>query len=126
MLTLFKGAGIWGYFLLFLLALILFQIIRRAMALSKPLGDEESDAEHGIHSILFWGGFSALLGIYGQITGLYHALGAIIAATEIAPKLILQGLSESFTSTLFGMSNLILAALAWHLLMRAHRRRLKS
>ncbi len=126
MLSLFKAAGIWGYILLVLLVMILFQTIRRALALTKPQAAGDDDAERGIHAILFWGGFSALLGIYGQITGLYHALGAIIAATEIAPKLIMQGLTESFTSTLFGMSNLILASLAWHFLLQAQRRRLKS
>jgi hypothetical protein len=126
MLSLFKAAGIWGYILLILLVLILFQTIRRALALSKTQVAEDGDSEYGIHAILFWGGFSALLGIYGQITGLYHALGVIVSASEIAPKLVLQGLSESFTSTLFGMSNLILAALAWHFLLQAQRRRLKS
>ncbi len=122
MLTFFKAAGIWGYALLILLAVILTQSVRRVMQLSKP-AIEGQDTDTGIHSILFWGAFSALLGIYGQISGIYNALGAIIAATEVSPKIILMGLSESFTSTLFGMFNLVLASLAWFFILRAERRR---
>lgn len=122
MLPFFKAAGIWGYILLILLAVILIQIVRRVLRLPKAPVEGE-DAEAGIHSILFWGAFSALLGIYGQISGIYHALGAIIAATEVSPKVILMGLSESFTSTLFGMFNLVLASLAWHFILQAQRRR---
>nr|HPQ41832.1 hypothetical protein [bacterium] len=41
----------------------------------KPL-----EAIRGIHAILFWGGFSALLGLLGQFTGMYKSLSVIVTA----------------------------------------------
>jgi hypothetical protein len=126
MIHFIRSAGNWGILLVILLAVILVQVVRKAIHISRHKGGDSFDLESSIHSILFWGGFSALLGIYGQLSGIYKALKVIIEATAIAPRIIAMGLAESFTSTLFGLGNLIFAALAWYWLIHAYRRRLKT
>ncbi len=126
MIHFIRSAGSWGILLTILLAVIIVLIVRKALEIARNKQVKSIDLEQSIHTILFWGGFSALLGIYGQLTGIYIALKVIIGASAVSPQIIAMGLAESFTSTLFGLGNLILASLAWFFLIHAQRRRLKS
>ena len=79
----------------------------------QPRSLPDAGLESRINAILFWGGVAALLGFMGQHSGIYNAVHAIVAATEISPRVVLIGFAESFTTTLFGMTVLILSAVAW-------------
>lgn len=77
---------------------------------------------NGIHAILFWGAASAVLGFLGQHSGLYNALTAIGRAREISPPIVAQGIAESFTTTIFGLTILVLSAFAWFGLLAWYRK----
>lgn len=66
-----------------------------------------------LHNLIFWGGLTGLVGILAQISGIWQALNEIIKAPDISPAIVLIGFMSSFTTTLFGLIVLIIAALCW-------------
>jgi len=119
----FFEMGIFGFPLVFLAMVIAFLIVKKAVDLLARPGLAPPDREKGIGAILFWGAIGALLGVLGQLTGIYNALRAIVQADAISPKVCAIGLAESFTTTLFGLTLLLVAALAWAALHAGNRRR---
>jgi len=109
MLQIFKEMGMYGP------PLLIISIVNLALALRCVVGLAASRpaAPNSVNAILFWGGVAALLGFLGQHTGLYHALNVISGAKQISPPLVAQGFAESFSTTIFGMTILLLSAIAW-------------
>jgi uncharacterized membrane protein len=120
MLDLYKQCGVFAHPLLIISIVNCVLVIRCITSLSK--GAIAPKLPHAINAILFWGGVSAALGFLGQYSGLYNALGAISRATKISPYLVARGLAESFTTVIFGLTILVLSALAWFALSAWHRR----
>lgn len=118
-----KQCGAFGMPLI-LLGITTFILILVAIARLRTLRPETAPRTvQGIHAILFWGAVSAVLGFLGQHTGLYNALGAIGRAREISPQVVARGFAESFTTTIFGMTILVISALAWFGLLAWYRKR---
>ena len=105
-----------------LLILVVVLIVRKAVQLYGGSAPAKEESERGLHAILFWGVFCSVMGVYGQLAGIYRALGAIAAATDISPAIIAQGLAVSFLPTLFGLVVMMLAGLAWFVLLARSRR----
>lgn len=123
MLSFFKQTGVWGFPLLVITVANVVLVIRSAVRMTGATPETAPRIVNGINAVLFWGAFAAVLGFLGQFTGIYNALGAIINATEIAPRLVMLGLRESFTSTLWGLNLLVWSAVAWAILQGWYRRR---
>ena len=68
------------------------------------------------HAILFLGVFNMVWGMFTQVLGFVQALNAIIAAADVSPALIMEGLRNSFISPLIGLVSLLVAALLWAIL----------
>lgn len=64
-------------------------------------------------TILFIGSFAFLLGMLGQIIGLYGILDFIEAAGDIAPYLIAGGLKVSLLTIIYGFGLLLVSAIVW-------------
>ena len=79
-----------------------------------------------LHPILFWGSLTAVMGLLGQIMGLWNAILAILTATDISPHIVMMGFRMSFNTTIFGLIMLIIAGIAWYVLSIIVRRREKS
>lgn len=90
------GLGIWRFI----------QVIQQGATKGPAL-------QAGINTILFWGGFAAVLGLFGQFSGITRSLRVIADAPVVNPRLVYLGLYESFLSTLMGFFTLILASLIW-------------
>ena len=106
--------GITAWPLLLLAVVIVVLVIQKTIALFFRSADPANPGlTIGLNAILFWGGAAAVLGILGQLTGIYNALQVIIRATEISPRVIAAGLAESFTTTIAGLAILICSAVAW-------------
>lgn len=123
MSTFLVQSGVLAWPILIIAAVNLVLII---LSVGRLLDRERSlDARtlQGIHAILFWGGLAALLGFLGQHTGLYKALTVISRAPQISPSRVAQGFAESFTTTILGMTILVLSAVAWFGLQAWYRRR---
>ena len=78
--------------------------------------------ETGIDATLFWGGWALLLGLLGTFVGIYQAAGAISRAGEVSAALVWGGIKVALTTTLFGLTIFIVAALVWFGLRTWYRR----
>jgi hypothetical protein len=67
-------------------------------------------------TILFLGFLSLAWGIFGQISGMFQAAGAVVRAGEISPNLIWVGLRISLIPVLMGFVVLLFSAVGWFLL----------
>lgn len=117
----FKIMGVWAIPMTVIAIAILVLIVRAALRLTRMTGENRVAVAGTIHAVLFWGAVSALLGVIGQNTGLYHALTAISKATQLSPQVIARGIAESLSTTLFGLTTLLVAAVAWFTLLLRYR-----
>lgn len=112
--------------LLILTVTILALVIKKAIELFTRKDLNKLQMERGLHAILFWGVFSAVLGVYGQLSGIYNALQIIIRAPDISPPIIAEGFAESFTTTLYGLVLFMVAGLAWFIFLSRYRKLLRE
>ena len=116
-----SGPMFWPILLISLVILVLFGI--GAARLSSGRATRRSKA--GIDVILFWGGVATVLGFLGQCLGLWK--GFRVMAREgpvhgVNPAAVAMGISESLHTTIFGLTVLIAASLAWLILTTWWRR----
>lgn len=126
MLLFIKQMGPFGYLMIIISVVIGALAIKKAIDLFGGKGRATADLETGLHAILFWGVVEAVLGVLGQISGIYNALNAIYRATEIDPRIIYMGFAESFTTTLFGLWALLLSSIIWFALFMKYKRLVAS
>jgi biopolymer transport protein ExbB/TolQ len=122
MLLFLKQCGMFGWPLLIISIVNIVLTVVSAIRVSQARPENAARTASGISAILFWGGVSAVLGFLGQHSGLYNALYAISRAKEISPNIVAEGFAQSFTTTIFGMTILVLSALAWFALNAWQRR----
>jgi biopolymer transport protein ExbB/TolQ len=123
MLMFLRQCGVFAWPLLIIAAVNLVLIVLSVVRLAGRDRDRGAETLYGIHAILFWGGLAAALGFLGQHSGLYKALTVISRAQQISPSRVAQGFAESFTTTLLGMTILVISAVAWFALQAWYRRR---
>jgi hypothetical protein len=122
MMNLLQVTGPVGIVLLLVAAVILVLTVWTVLRVSRRAGIGEPTFENCLNGILFWGCISAVLGLLGQFSGLWYALGAISKAEMINPRLVAQGLMESFSTTILGLLILLLSSVAWFALRSWARR----
>jgi hypothetical protein len=113
MLSLFRVAGLTGWLLLVLAIVILVLTVRTILRIRGLDKIGKATFENGLNGILFWGCVSAAMGLLGQFSGLWNALGAISHAEAISPRMIAQGLMESFSTTILGLGILVVSSVVW-------------
>ncbi len=109
----------------FILPLILLVAVIVILAMKNTFRLRRADPAHAgrlrgsIDAILFWGGVAAVLGFLGQWVGLYKAtqavaeLGLSPVCAENPARCYAIGFAESLTTTIFGLTVLLLASLVW-------------
>ena len=122
MLLFIKQMGPFGFLMIIISVVIAALAIKKAVDLFARKDRAPADLERGLHAILFWGIIAAVLGVLGQISGIYNALNAIVRATEISPRVIYTGFAESFTTTLYGLWVVLLSAIVWFALFMRYKR----
>jgi len=116
MMMLIQQSGTTGWIHVLLAVVILVIASRRVMQLAGGSVVPGPEWDASVNGVLFWGVFAAVLGMLGQMVGIYHSLTAIRAATEVDPWVVLEGFMISFTSTLIGLAILTVSALLWYAL----------
>ena len=100
--------------LLCVLALVVIGLtVKKGVDLFARTDLERNRLAGGLNAILFWGCFSAVLGILGQFHATYLSLTIIRQAEMINPALVAEGMAVSLISTLMGLGILAIAGLAW-------------
>lgn len=118
----FEQMGVWSIPLTVIAIVVVVLIVRAALRLPRMTPENRATVGTGIHAILFWGCVAVLLGIIGQNSGMYKALTVISRAREISPAMVARGVAESMTTTLFGLTTLLVAAIGWFTLLARYRR----
>jgi biopolymer transport protein ExbB/TolQ len=113
--TFFTQGGSIMYLLLILATIIVIWTLKTAIELFGR-GRAGSRVEIGLNSILFWGGISAGLGIFGHFSGIYFAMQQILNATDTSPAIVADGYFMAFTDIIFGLLIFLLATAFWSLL----------
>lgn len=57
--------------------------------------------------------FALVMGIFGQLLGIYHALTAIEQAGDISPSLVFSGLKISMIAPIYGIIIFLISLLLW-------------
>jgi MotA/TolQ/ExbB proton channel family len=116
MLDIYRACGPYFFPLMIMNIMIVILAVRKITDVFGSRILSAGDLDYGLNSILFWGVMSALLGTLGQLSGIYNALTIIIKAPEINPRIIAEGFTISFVSTLWGMFTLLIASFIWYIL----------
>ncbi len=122
MLYFIRSMGPFGILEIILLIVIAVLAIKKAVDLFFRARLDAAALKSGLHAILFWGVIAAVLGVLGQVSGIYRALNVIVNAKEIDPKIVAMGFAESFTTTIFGLALLVVAAVIWFALFARYKR----
>jgi hypothetical protein len=100
-----------------LLSLVVLGIIAKKkvdLFLRKGLPPEK--LKWGLNSILFWGIFTFVFGLFAQTLGIWKTLQAIMYAPDISPPILINGLLGTFSPTIYGLCTLLVAMLNWWIL----------
>ncbi|HER43310.1 MAG TPA: hypothetical protein ENO08_02475 [Candidatus Eisenbacteria bacterium] len=122
MLLYIKQMGPFGYLMIIISVVIAALAVKKAIDLFARTDRAPAELERGLHAILFWGVIASVLGVLGQLSGIYNALNAISRAAEISLNVVFMGLAQSFTTTLYGFWTLALSAVVWFALFMRYRR----
>ena len=107
-----------GSVMKFLLLLGIFIIILSIKAIIELLVKNQTNGqtESSINSILFWGGISAGLGIFGHFNGIFLAMQHILEVRDTSPDIVADGYMMAFSNIIFGLLILLIASLIWFIL----------
>lgn len=120
MKTLAESMQMYGGFLLWVqILIILLMLVIAAIKFFQYFGNTDLSSlpfHKSHHAILFLGIFNLVWGVTMQVFGLVQALNAIIAAADVSPALIMEGLKNSFINPLIGLCTLLAASILWAIL----------
>ena len=115
MLDFIRHGGIFGWILILLILVIAWLSIRKGIQLFFKKDIDPLRLEPGINAIIFWGGISAVLGIFAHFSGVYQAMIAISAANDISPAIVAMGYAFSLITILIGLLIFMVSAVIWFL-----------
>ena len=95
-----------------------------AVRLFKPMASADPRTKAFVDSILFWGGFAAIAGMFGTLVGIVIATQAAEAGATLGPwlpagptssltTLVWGGIKVALLSACFGVIILASSSLAW-------------
>ncbi len=123
MILFITSMGLSGPIMVIISIVILVLTVTKSIQVFGPGAADRVGLERGLDAILFWGVFCAILGFWGQVLGHYKSLNVIIHAPVINPKLVFMGLAQCLTSTISGLTILLISSLVWFGLRAVVRRR---
>lgn len=102
---------------LVLITLVLFCIVLRALwHLYVKGGVDPVAVQSCLDGLLFWGGFSVVIGALGSAIGYHKAMTAIVRRGLANPRALWIGTAEGMVSTIAGLLILIIAGALWYAL----------
>jgi hypothetical protein len=84
-----------------------------AKGVSALLGNDTNFQQGSLYYIRFFGMLALVIGIFGQLIGLYEALVAISIAGDVTQEMLAVGIRVSSITTLYGFLVFIIAHLIW-------------
>lgn len=116
MVQFFLEGGSFMWLLLIIAIVIIVLTITNGIQLYSQKEKNKVKLESGVNSILFWGGFSLVLGFFAHFLGIYRAMLAIRSAGDISPAIVAAGYAMSIITILTGLFILLLSSIIWFVL----------
>ena len=113
MIQFFMEGGSFMWLLLIIAIVIVVLSITNGIQLYSKKEKNKSQIENSINSILFWGGFSLVLGFFAHFMGVYQAMLAIRSAGDISPAIVAAGYAMSIITILSGLFILLVSSIIW-------------
>jgi hypothetical protein len=113
MTSLFYEGGIFMGILTILLLIIIAMAVYQFVQISKNNYERATIFRHHLSRIKSLGLFALVVGIFGQLLGLYQVFSFIGQAGSISPAILAGGLKVSTIPTLYGMIIFLLSWLIW-------------
>jgi len=102
---------------LLLVVLVLYAIVLRTLwHLFVRGGSNPTVIQSCLDGLLFWGGFSVIIGMLGSAIGYHKALTVVAARGVINPRALWIGSAEGMVSTIAGLLVLAGSGTCWYLL----------
>ena len=102
---------------LVLIVLVVLGIVVRAWRHLVVRGKRDTFAiESCLDGLLFWGGFSVLIGVLGSAVGYHKAMTALAQRGLANPRALWAGGAEGLVSSIAGLLILVGAGACWYLL----------
>ena len=98
---------------LILALVILYLTVKKIIDLYINKNASPELLKKGVHAILFWGAFSAVLGFYAHFSGMYMAMETIRRANDLSPAIMAEGYGISLITILTGLFTFMVSALIW-------------
>jgi len=108
-----RNLGAFKIPLVFVSILVLIVIVLLIFDTFLNPNTNETRRKQGLQGLLVLGSMNAALGMLGQIMGIWYALAAILAAEDISPAIVIEGLQASFGTTYYGFITFFVAMVAW-------------
>ena len=99
-----------------LLLIMLIVAVINGMPLFRVASDSKGDVFRKLGYIKSLGLLALVVGVMGQLIGLYYAFNAVEAADDISPAILAGGLKVSLIATIYGFFIFILSYLIWFVL----------
>ena len=113
MAELWMQMGFIGYPLAFCCFVIFALTSYSTVQLFKPSAWAEPRTKVFVDAILFWGGFTLIVGFLGTMVGLVVAAQSIEAAGTVSTTLVWGGIRGTLLSSVFGILVLAGSSLTW-------------
>ena len=113
MIQFFMDGGMFMWLLLIIAIVIVVLAISNGVQLYSNKDKNKRRLENSINSILFWGGFSLVLGFFAHFMGIYQAMLAIQRASDISPAIVAGGYAMSIITILTGLFLLMVSSVIW-------------
>jgi len=103
-------------FMSVLTLLLIFMVAWMVYHFIAFFNSQQPNLEKGLRKMRYGksiGLFAMIIGILGQLIGMYYAFSAIEQASDISPALVYGGLKVSMIAPLYGMFIYLLSILLW-------------
>jgi biopolymer transport protein ExbB/TolQ len=110
------GGSLFMSILTILLVIIVAVSVYYALAITSGKAVEKANFKHQLKYIKSLGLLTAIMGILGQLIGLFSAFSAIEEMGDISPAIMAGGLKISLITTLTGMVIYLISLIIWFLL----------
>ena len=106
------GSAMW--LMMIMVIVILFTTTKTIISHIQDKNNEQ--IKSNLNSILFWGGISAGLGVFGHFTGIFIAMQDVLKASDTSPAIVAKGYMMSIVDIIIGLTIFIFAFLIWFVL----------
>jgi len=116
MLRIFMQGGFVMWPMVLIVLVMIGLVLRTLWELTFRGGANTALVQNGLDGLLFWGGFSVIIGVLGSVAGYNKSMSAMVAHGVANPRFVWMGAAEGLVSGIAGLLLLMVAGTCWYIL----------